>query len=307
MKKKIVIVIVFSVLLQSKVTSQATNKDYKQSKYDLKELLWSSIQSTLEYTDSKGNIDRFITVIEDVKNGYLKVSGEFPPCGCPISETVAAFKDTKGNYTFLEEETEGCNWKYQLSSNTNLTAILPENFGIKTFIPTLKNNVTEQAFFYLEIDIPRHGTETKVRLKVIPIGMQVKSTNLLVYTISEDTEKTRLTNLKSWHQLILDLSEEGINLIYKNKCKNLSKNNQEKLQKYLQKNNEASIKTFHKNLVKIKEIYDFYCQIKHKSILLKWDKTTTRFYIKERGDEVKPMSFQQFLRSDILTYWSPQC
>jgi len=307
MKKKILIVIVLSLLFNNKVSSQITFKNNNETKNNLKKYLWSRIQSTQDYTDKNGKIDPFITVIDDSKNGYLKVSGEYPPCGCPISETVAAFKDIKGNYTLLEKETKACNWKHQLSSNKALVAIFPENFGITTFIPTLKDTFTEQALFYLEVEIPRFGTEIKTRVKLIPYGMTIKSENLLIYKFSEEEKNAHLKELKKLKKLFLKLSNEAIEQIYQNNCKNLSKNDLKILKQYKLKNKDNSIKNLQIELIKLRKIYNLYSNIHYKSITLDWNKTTAKFYIKEKQNTKKTITFFQFLRSDILKYWEAMC
>lgn len=303
----ILILIVFNLMINNRVNSQVTIKN--KSKNNLKEQLWNRIQSISDYTDSNsiGGVDDLINVIDDTKNGYLKVSGEFPPCGCLTSETVAAFKDINGNYTFLEEETNACTWRYSILSNKKIATILPTDFGIKNFIPTLEQDTTKQALFFLNIDIPRYGTETKVTLKLIPLGMAVKSDTPLVYHISENAKSTSLKELKSMHQLVLSLSDEGIDLITQCKDKNLSTKDLNTLNQYQKNHTEDALKLFRNHLKHLKKIYDLHRQIEYKSILLKWDKTTAKFYSKEKGKSVKKMSFHQFVRSSLLRYWSANC
>ena len=301
------ILIVINLLINSQVNSQTTIKN--KSKNNLKEQLWNRIQSITEYTDSNsiGGMEDLITVIDDTKNGYLKVSGEFPPCGCLTSETVAAFKDINGNYTLLEEETNACNWKYSILSNKKIATILPADFGIENFIPAIKQDTTKQALFFLTFDIPRYGTATKVTLELIPLGMSIKSDTPLVYHISQEVKNTTLKELKKMHQLVLSLSDEGIDLISKGKNKILSNNNLKVLNHYQQNYKENSLEFFRNHLKHLKRIYNLYRQIKYKSILLKWDKTTAKFYIKEKEKSVKKMSFHQFVRSSLLRYWSANC
>lgn len=291
------------------VNSQTTIKNNPQSKNNLKEQLWARIQSISDYTDSNsiGGIKDLITVIDDTNNGYLKVSGEFPPCGCLTSETVAAFKDINGNYTFLEEETNACNWRYSILSNKKIATILPTDFSIDNFIPNLKQDTTKQALFFLNFNIPRYGTVTKVILEFIPLGMTIKSDTPLVYHISEYAKNTTLKELKNMHQLVLKLSDEGIDLISQCNNKNLSTKDLNTLNQYQKNHTKNSLELFRNHLNHLKKMYDLYRQIEYKSILLKWDKTTAKFHSIEKEKLVKKMSFHQFVRSSLLKYWSANC
>jgi len=65
-------------------------------------------------------------------------------------------------------------------------------------IPNLKDTSTKEAVFYLDVAIPRHGTDTQVTLKIIPFGMHIKSDSLLIYNFSEYDKRA---NLKDAHNI----------------------------------------------------------------------------------------------------------
>ena len=68
----------------------------------LSQQLWDQVQacySNFEDMDEDGKPD--FTAVDDSRNGYLQISGDWPTCGCGCTSTVAAFKNHSGKYTFL--------------------------------------------------------------------------------------------------------------------------------------------------------------------------------------------------------------
>ncbi|MBN1638701.1 MAG: hypothetical protein JW866_07030, partial [Ignavibacteriales bacterium] len=151
---------------------------YGQQSKNLSEQMWERVQpcySMFEDYDEDGKID-YDELIDDSKNGYLKISGSYPTCGCSCTHTVGAYKGNDGKYTFVEEEEWTCSWTKTISSNKDLSEIFPNNFGINTFIPRAENTIDNNvALFYLDIEIPRVGTDTEVSIKVIPFGLYVEN------------------------------------------------------------------------------------------------------------------------------------
>lgn len=142
----------------------------------LSQQLWDQVQDCynhFEDMDDDGKPD--YDGIDDSRNGYLKISGSWPTCGCGCATTVAAFKDNAGKYTFLKKSESNCNWEHIISSNRPMEEILPEGFGIKSFITNEEIPSVENAIFYYDMEIPQFGTDTKISIYLIPFGLVMKS------------------------------------------------------------------------------------------------------------------------------------
>ncbi len=274
-------------------------------KGSLKKALWHEAQNcntNFEDTDAKENRH----LIDDSKNGYLKVWGDFPPCGCNCNVTVGAYKDQYGFYTFLKQETENCDYTTDISSNRLLSEVLPQDFGMHSFMSDATQlPPTDIALFTLNVAIPQKGTETKVSLKILAHGLLYTSNTPLVYysahnektkmleviqQLAKDENNTELLN-KLWHQNIVDLSSEEQAVITK-----------------LRKNasyGEISVEDVQKDIDTIKLAYTYYSQIEYDSVLLGWNKQKARFFIKERYKAKQKMSFAAFLQQ--IEYWLPNC
>ncbi len=137
----------------------------------LKEELWREVGGcNMNFEDTDALDMR--NVIDDTRNGYLRVWGEYPACGCACSSTVGAYKDHYGFYTFFKEYTESCSYMTDVRSNRLLSEVLPEGFGMQTFISsTDKLPQTDIALFTVNIAIPRKGTDTNVALELLPLGI----------------------------------------------------------------------------------------------------------------------------------------
>lgn len=134
--------------------------------------------------------------------------------------------------------------------------------------------------------------------------MYMESDNLLVYGISEDGKNAHTQESEKIQQTLFDLSNNGIDLIINNKLANISKQDLNVLKRHFSGTKEE----FSNTLKNLKNIYDLYSSIKYKSIILKWDKEKAKFYIEKKGEAVKPMTFEEFLRNkEILRYWMATC
>jgi hypothetical protein len=51
--------------------------------------------------------------------------------------------------------------------------------------------------------------------------------------------------------------------------------------------------------------YELYSKITNKEMLLGWDKTNARFYVKEQKTKTQPVTFRVFLGD--ARYWGPAC
>ncbi|MFK7813602.1 MAG: hypothetical protein AB8B59_14005, partial [Maribacter sp.] len=155
--------IIICLLLTSSLVAQ---------KNALADMLWEEAGGRINISEDNGYE---YEIIDDSKNGYLKVTLTSEGCGCYSETTIAAYKDHKGNYTTLKMYWDGCANQKQLSSNNNLISVLPKNIGLHTFLPDAgnHNDIKLPAFFYLEASLPQKGTDTQLNLKYIPFGIRV--------------------------------------------------------------------------------------------------------------------------------------
>ncbi len=100
MKKTSIIFIVFLIAVPS----------YAQQK-TMSEQLWDRVQNCYKmFIDDKygDEEENYANVIDDSNNGYLKVSGSFPTCGCSCESIVGAFRKDDNTFLFLEENIWSC-------------------------------------------------------------------------------------------------------------------------------------------------------------------------------------------------------
>ncbi len=273
----------------------------------LKEELWREVWvCNMNFEEEDASDMR--NVIDDARNGYLRVWGEYPTCGCACSSTVGAYKDHYGFYTFLKEYTESCSYMTDIRSNRLLSEVLPEDFGMQTFIPSVdKLPQTDIALFTLNVTIPRKGTDTKVSLKMLPLGLLAPSATPLVY-YSEQNEQSKM----QVYEVIQQLAKDGKNndllnkLLHKN-IVDLSVEEQAVITKLRKDTSygEISVEDLQYHIEKVKLAYTYYSQIEYDSVLLGWDRQKARFFIKEKYDAEQRMSFVEFLQKS--KYWIPSC
>ncbi len=274
-------------------------------KGSLKDKLWREVQAcNSNFTEMDAEDMR--NVIDDTQNGYLKIWGEYPTCGCACSTTVGAYKDHYGFYTLLKKSEGTCDYSTDIRSNRLLSEVLPDGFGIQTFISEVnKLPKTNFAIFTLDVAIPRKGTDTKVSLKTLPLGLFYSSENPLVYySFERDSEMLeilyKLANDKKYSKLLEKLEHT--------KVVHLSSDEQAiitAMKKNISSEQVVSNEEFQNRIDKIKRIYTYYTQIKYDSLLLGWDKEKARFFIKEKYRRKEKMSFSEFLQKSL--YWVPNC
>ncbi|WP_343856349.1 hypothetical protein [Fulvivirga kasyanovii] len=286
-----------------------TLKGVAQAPSSLSEQLWQRAQkcySMFEDYDEDGKVD-YGELIDDARNGYLKVSGSFPTCGCSCTSEIGAYKDQSGQYTFIEKETWSCSWTERIHSNKEIESILPDDLITNGFFSGQPDVNSETTPFFLEVEIPRVGTDTRVALKLIPFGLKVKSKSIVAYDYSEEGNSSpkplygisRIAGKVSSSQ-ILDYIVKGH--YDKIPASDLSVINQSIGEDYDQFASKAELS---KHLRELKTAYELYSLIKHNTLLLKWNRDTGKFSIKEKGAPPKPMSFSEFLTGNM--YWAMVC
>lgn len=294
---KIALLFVFLITLKSL---------YSQNSDNLKTLLWSKVQNC--YSMAEEPVEDYFNIVDDSQNGYLHIEGGWPTCGCNCAHTVGAFTNADGTYTILEREFWECDFVNVIKSNRNIEDVLPENFGITTFIPNAKIRFKKNALLYLDIEIPRHGTDTKVIIKLIPFGLMTKGYNCLSYGYQEYDDFRNCKSVSGIKSICNKISSEKvIEYLLNADYEKIDEADMSVIQEHIGEDFSRfeSIEELTKYLKLFKIAYDLYSSIKHQAVILSWDVQKSRFYIKQNLAPPPKMSFIQFLKTQ--TYWSPMC
>ncbi|WP_293289662.1 DUF413 domain-containing protein [Allomuricauda sp.] len=279
--------------------------------------LWERVkdcQALLDDTDNGEKLD--FNKIDDSKNGYLKIWGSYPTCGCTCSSTVGAYRDIHGGYTFLQKEESSCDWRKSISSNKDLAVILPDSFDIRVFSKSQALIKPKYALFFLDVEIPRFGTDTKFTLKLIPFGiLKPEENSLITYNYSEyniGKEKNAIApkfiqNLKHIVAKIND-GKTLMHLLNKN-YDSINPNDKKYIEQNVlgkaSSNRIKSLDELTETLILLKNAYDVYSELDFMSVMMKWNKEKGRFEIKSKGDLPKPVSFKEFILEN--EFWVPVC
>jgi len=296
-------------LIQSIIIIFTLQLANSQNKTPLSEKLWSQVQDChvmLEDLDEDGGID-FDEIIDDSNNGYLKISGSWPTCGCNCESIVGAYRTSSNNYVFIKKSTWPCSWQTQMSASDSLHKIFPINFEAEGFFQNKIEYNSPSASFYLDIEIPRKGTDTKVTIKTIPLGLNIKSEKNIEFGYTEQ----RSANWQQLYQIrkiankinnnltikyLLDGSLDKISSADKDLIYSTIGNDDDKFK---------SIETLVQTFQELKQKHKLYTQIKYKMIILGWNREKGSFYIKEKIEQTNHESFIAFLKNK--QYYSPIC
>ena len=242
------------------------------------------------------------------KNGYLSVAGSWPTCGCGCDATAAAYRDSEGKYTVLSYEFWTCSDKYAVNASKPLEKVLPKDFGLATFTSTNRLDVSlSNAFFYLSIAIPKKGTDTRVDLKLMPLGMRAKAPKGICY----DTEKAvrhhydvyDINLLFAMQHYIHHLDNEADFKALLNKDYSLLPDN---LTRMIQESKPGRTQAnIHQLLRFLQDYYDAYQQVDYTRLILAWDRRAARFVVKNKENPTKQLSFFEFLKE--YEWYTPKC
>ncbi|OMP31681.1 hypothetical protein [Mangrovimonas sp. DI 80] len=291
---------------------------YCQTNDTLKELLWESVSPCFEALTSeldpheveKLNLFELEENVYDVNNGYIKLSLSYPTCGCNCSNIAGAYKQQNKDYTILINEAWSCSSERKLHSNRPIDSVLPEGFGINTFIPSLTTEKLplDQAIFFLNLQIPRKGTETKVTLEVIPFGINFSSNSPLTYEYSESDKSKNLNDIHYLASKVKD--KKTLDYLAESTHDSIDHNDLELINSLIDPNHTSkafqSLDKLSAQLRQLKFIFYLYHAIEYRSLILDWDQEAQRFYIKTQIPNKETMDFRSFLlRND---YWQgPSC
>ncbi|MFN3136123.1 MAG: hypothetical protein ACE37L_00440 [Allomuricauda sp.] len=279
--------------------------------------LWERVkdcQVLLDDTDNGEKLD--FNKIDDSKNGYLKIWGSYPTCGCTCSSTVGAYRDSKGGYTFLQKEESSCDWRKSISSNKGLAEILPDSFDIHVFTKSPSLIKSKYAIFFLDVEIPRFGTDTKFTLNLIPFGiLKPEENSWITYNYSEhnpEEEKNSIAPqfIQDVQRMVIKITDDSTLIHVLNKDYDSINPNDKKYieQNVLGKDSSNRIKSLDKlteTLILLKNAYDVYSELDFMSVMMKWNKEKGRFEIKSKSNRPKTVSFKEFILES--EFWVPVC
>ena len=281
-----------------------------QNNEPLSEKLWKQVQdcySMFEDMDEDGKVD-YDEIIDDSKNGYLKVSGSWPTCGCNCENTIGAYKTSSNDYIFLKKYLWGCSWQKGLYLSDSASVIFPFDFEADGFFQTKLENLSHNAYFYLDFKIPRKGTETKVFIKPIPLGIKVKSKKNIVFGYAEKDKFAYSHKIfQIWRIASKTKQDNCIENLLNNKLNEVSETDKKIIEEAIGTDDSKfeNIKELIICFQELKHIYEVYTQIHYDWLILGWNRDKGAFYIKEKGKRMKIDSFKDFLKKTEM--WRPIC
>ncbi len=280
---------------------------YTQTKNSLSKILWDRVNRCYSlFVDEDGDGKPEFNKIDDSKNGYLQISGSWPTCGCSCTSTVGAYKNNIGEYVLLQSEQFVCNWENKISSNKELKDILPESFGIKDFIKEPINEKIDHPIFFVNFIIPRIGTDTRIKIELIPFGLKPDGDELICF---EYKEEKGYSNCRSMYR-IKDIAsnvhdEKTLEYILNGNFDDISQDDKKIILETIGDDDSRfkSKEELQQTLIFLKKVYDIYIKIENTELILGWDKQ--KFFIKEKMGKPEKISFRKFLIKN--KYWSPMC
>lgn len=279
---------------------------YAQNNYILHSMLWDYVKPCyMQFEDIDDDGEPEYKKIEDAKNGYLHISGGWPACGCGCSSTVAAFKNSNGEYCFLMQEEEYCEWKKRISSNYSLSKIFPENFAVEFFQQNTDFQTLSSPAFYIDFKIPQYGTETTAHIEIIPFGIPVKSTDFYCYGYSENADCTPIGSIQHIVRKSIDYST--IDYIIQGEFNKISQVDSVLVSKYVGElyGQFKTLQDLQQTLIHLNNIYNVYNQLEYRDIILQWNKENSKFEIKSKINKPTKLNFKEFLL--VHNYWGITC
>ncbi|MCW3789702.1 hypothetical protein [Plebeiibacterium sediminum] len=279
---------------------------FGQSQKSLSEILWSRVShcySMFEDMDDDGVPD--FNKIDDSKNGYLKISGSWPTCGCSCSSTVGAYKNNEGEYIILQSDKELCSWERKISSNKNINEILPIDFGINSFLSEKLEIKYSNPIFFIDVEIPRVGTDTKVKIELVPLGLFPYGDNLICFEYGQNKSCKSLYLFKDIVNKMTDINT--LDYLLAGEFEKINTVDNKLIQKGIGTDDSRfdSLNEMQEYLLRVKKVYDIYCKLETKELILGWNRIESRFYIKRKGECIVQVSFIDFLKSS--EYWDWMC
>lgn len=257
-----------------------------------------------EDVDENGNKIEYGSIMLDVPNGYVETSGGWPTCGCGCKVEAAAFKDINNQYTYLKYEEWNCSDYGKSSSTRDIKEIMPEGFGLETFTDYHIECPIGYSF-QVKFNIPRSGTEMEVVLGVLPLGSVPNDVNGLTYESTTEFNTTPALSCVSQLSWYKEIDENTYMMLLEGKYDDVPANQKKDIDKILSSNKVRS-KELCLCLMDLKAIYDIYQSMDCVNMVLKWNKQTSRFDIKTKGERASKCTFYEFLKK-VVQFASPRC
>lgn len=259
-----------------------------------KKLLWKSVEPCYSLLEKSGNSNDN-QVIEDIKNGYLKVAGPYPTCGCYCETSVAAFKTAKGNLVTLIKEDDACYFKYRIASNKNIQDIFPKEVSISAFIPK-----ADASRFYFDTQPPQKGTDITITVKPIPLG--IENTNKTPFDYKANT---KIENLEFFKRLVHKINDDRtLDFLLKKDYKAIDKKDLSLIKEESSREGWNFV-TISSKLTKLYNIYQYFESRQYDSFVLGWHRESGKFYIKKKIKKQQSVTFLQFLKEN--KFWIAFC
>lgn len=280
---------------------------FGQTQKILNEILWSRVNSCysmFEDMDNDGIPD--FNKIDDAKNGYLKISGSWPTCGCSCSSEVKAYKNSSGDYVILQSDQVECNWERRTSSNQDIIELLPNGFGINNFTSEPVIGEKDYSLFYFDVEIPRIGTDTKVKIELIPFGLFPNGEKLICFEYQQ--QENNIKSLYEIPNIVKGMSDtESINYLLDGSFDKISPIDTQLISNEIgiYDNQFRSMEEMREYLIQLKNVYDVYCKLKTDELILGWNRNESKFYIKGEGEKIPQITFREFLIN--YRYWGWLC
>lgn len=287
---------IITLLLFLGLTVNVSAQSMKESLFNMVSRCYQAWKSEGEGTNivKNGEENEYGSIEYDIPNGYVRTSGGWPTCGCGCEAKAAAFKDAKGKYTYVKYEEWDC-VDYGVSvASRKLEEILPEGFGIETFVGYPVESLDKYSF-QAKFIVPMVGTEMDVNLSVLPFGSVPNNINGLTFETTAQINSTPALDCVRSISYDKKIDNNTYLLLAEGKYDKIPADQKEIIDKELTVN-KISKHELCMCMMDLKEMYDIYESMECHSVRLKWNRQTARFEIKSRGGKAPSCTFENFIK-----------
>lgn len=280
-----------------------------QTKKSLSQMLWDRVSRChSNFIDEDGDGKPDCKIIDDSKNGYLQISGSWPTCGCSCTSTVGAYIGSTGEYIFLQSDSFSCSFEKKISSSKNLKDILPKDFGIATFISQPIKEKVNYPIFFVNFEIPRYGTDTKVTIELVPFGLKPDGNDLICFEYRQKEKPKNYTYIYRIADIARSMKDTNtLDYIMKGSFDKISAKDKSTVADAIG-NDESRFKSqkdLQNAVSELWKIYSIYQNLEATEVTLGWSKQDSRFFIKGKKGKPAKTSFKDFLINN--TFLSLRC
>lgn len=287
---------IITLLLFLGLTVNVSAQSMKESLFNMVSRCYQAWKSEGEGTNivKNGEENEYGSIEYDIPNGFVRTSGGWPTCGCGCEAKAAAFKDAKGKYTYVKYEEWDC-VDYGVSvASRKLEEILPEGFGIETFVGYPVESPDKYSF-QAKFIVPMVGTEMDVNLSVLPFGSVPNNINGLTFETTAQINSTPALDCVRTISYDKKIDNNTYLLLAEGKYDKIPADQREIIDKELTVN-KISKHELCMCMMDLKEMYDIYESMECHSVRLKWNRQTARFEIKSRGGKAPSCTFENFIK-----------